>query len=92
MGSRAMKVAGIFGILLLSLALDGSNQASREPVTVTFLDVEYDTPDLLPVLSQDLQGFRLSGFLVLMALSINSPCGGSCSKRAPPPPTCTALT
>jgi hypothetical protein len=40
MGSRAMKVAGIFGILLLSLALDGSNQASREPVTVTFLDVE----------------------------------------------------
>src|ERR1700719_4350698 len=52
-----MKIAGILGILLLSLALDGLNQASRESVTVTFLDVEYDTPDLLPVLSQDLQAF-----------------------------------
>src|SRR5579863_8148491 len=52
-----MKIAGILGILLLSLVLDGLNQASREPVTVTFLDVEYDTPDLLPLLSQDLQAF-----------------------------------
>jgi trehalose/maltose transport system substrate-binding protein len=52
-----MKIAGILGILLLSLTLAGLNQASREPVTVTFLDVEYDTPDLLPVLSQDLQAF-----------------------------------
>jgi trehalose/maltose transport system substrate-binding protein len=44
-------------ILLLSLSLGCSSQSSREPVTVTFLDIEYDTPDRLPELAQDLQAF-----------------------------------
>jgi len=45
------------GILLLSLALGCSRQSSHEPVTVTFLDIEYDTPDRLPGLAQDLEAF-----------------------------------
>ena len=52
-----MKIAGMLGILLLSLALGCSRQSSHEPVTVTFLDIEYDTPDRLPGLAQDLEAF-----------------------------------
>ena len=52
-----MKIAGLLGILLLSLGLDCSGQSSHEPVTVTFLDIEWDTPDQLPGLAQDLQDF-----------------------------------
>jgi trehalose/maltose transport system substrate-binding protein len=52
-----MKIVGLLGILLLSLGLGCSRQSSREPVTVTFLDIEYDTPDRLPGLAQDLQAF-----------------------------------
>ena len=52
-----MKIIGMLGILLLSLGLGCSRQSSREPVTVTFLDIEYDTPDRLPGLAQDLQAF-----------------------------------
>jgi trehalose/maltose transport system substrate-binding protein len=43
--------------LLLSLGVGCSRQSSHEPVTVTFLDIEYDTPDRLPGLAQDLQAF-----------------------------------
>ena len=52
-----MKSVGMLAILLLSLALGCSRQSSYKPVTVTFLDIEYDTPDRLPGLSQDLQAF-----------------------------------
>jgi trehalose/maltose transport system substrate-binding protein len=52
-----MKIAGMLGILLLSLGLGCSRQPSHEPVTVTFLDIEYDTPDRLPGLGEDLQAF-----------------------------------
>src|SRR5216684_3432612 len=52
-----MKHFALFGIFLLSSALGCSRQPPREPVTVTFLDIEYDTPDQLPGLAQDLQAF-----------------------------------
>jgi trehalose/maltose transport system substrate-binding protein len=52
-----MKIIGMLGILLLSLGLGCSRQSSRDPVTVTFLDIEYDTPDRLPGLAQDLHAF-----------------------------------
>jgi trehalose/maltose transport system substrate-binding protein len=52
----------MLGILLLSLhlagsGLDGSGQSSHEPITITFLDVEWEAPDQLPKLAQDLQDF-----------------------------------
>lgn len=49
--------ACLLGILLLSAGLDCSGQSSHEPVTVTFLDIEWDTPDLEPGLGKDLQDF-----------------------------------
>jgi trehalose/maltose transport system substrate-binding protein len=52
-----MKTICVVGILLLSLGVGCSRRSSREPVTVTFLDIEYDTPDRLPGLAQDLQAF-----------------------------------
>jgi len=52
-----MKIVGILGILLVLLGLGCSRQSWHEPVTVTFLDIEYDTPDRLPGLAQDLQAF-----------------------------------
>ena len=50
-------VASILGILLLSMGVGCSRQSSHEPVTVTFLDIEYDTPDRLPGLAKDLEAF-----------------------------------
>jgi trehalose/maltose transport system substrate-binding protein len=54
-----MKKFGLLGILLVSLGLGCSRQPSHEtePVTVTFLDIEYDSTDRLPGLGQDLQAF-----------------------------------
>jgi trehalose/maltose transport system substrate-binding protein len=52
-----MKICGILGILLLSVGPDCSRQSSHELVTVTFLDIEWDTPDRLPGLGQDLRDF-----------------------------------
>jgi trehalose/maltose transport system substrate-binding protein len=52
-----MKNVGLLGILLLSLGVGCSRQSPHEPVTVTFLDIEYDTPDRLPGLAEDLQAF-----------------------------------
>jgi trehalose/maltose transport system substrate-binding protein len=51
------KIVGLLGILLLSLGLGCSRRSSHAPVTVTFLDIEYDTPDRLPGLAQDLEAF-----------------------------------
>jgi trehalose/maltose transport system substrate-binding protein len=52
-----MKIVCMLGILLLFLGPGCSRQSSHEPVTVTFLDIEYDTPDRLPGLAQELQAF-----------------------------------
>ena len=52
-----MRIVGMFGTSLLLLALGCSRQPAHEPVTVTYLDVEWDTPDLMPGLAQDLQDF-----------------------------------
>jgi trehalose/maltose transport system substrate-binding protein len=52
----SMKI-GVLGILLLSLCLACSRQPPREPVTVTFLDIEWDANNQLPGLAQDLQDF-----------------------------------
>ena len=52
-----MKTVGIAAILLLSLGVGCSRQSSHEPVTVTFLDIEYDIPERLPGLAQDLRAF-----------------------------------
>jgi len=50
---------------LMYLPLACSKQPSREPVTLTFLDVEWDTPDRLPELARDLQDFtQETGILV----------------------------
>lgn len=51
------RIAGLLAILLLSFAQGCSRKPSNAPVTVTFLDIEYDTPDRLPGLAQDLQAF-----------------------------------
>ena len=55
--SSPTKVAGMLGVLLLSLGLACSRRSSPEPVTVTFLDVEWEAPDELPGLARDLQDF-----------------------------------
>jgi trehalose/maltose transport system substrate-binding protein len=52
-----MKIVALLGILLLSLGLGCSRQSSHEPVTVTFLDIEYDSTDRLPGLAEDLHAF-----------------------------------
>lgn len=60
-----MKIIGIVAISLFSLASGCSRQSSHEPVTVTFLDIEYDTPERLPELGRDLEDFtRETGILV----------------------------
>ena len=55
--SSSMKIMGAGWILLLSLAVGCARKSSPEPPTVTFLDIEYDAPDRLPGLGQDLQAF-----------------------------------
>jgi trehalose/maltose transport system substrate-binding protein len=58
------KIAGA-AVLLLMLALPGCQPSSREPVTVTFLDVEWDTSTLNPGLGNELQEFtRKTGIQV----------------------------
>jgi trehalose/maltose transport system substrate-binding protein len=53
------------GGLLLFLVLGGCARTSPQPVTVTFLDVEWDTSGMNPGLAQDLQDFaRESGIQV----------------------------
>jgi trehalose/maltose transport system substrate-binding protein len=50
-------IVGMLGILLLSPGSGCSRPSSHEPVTLTFLDVEWEGPDRLPGLAQDLQDF-----------------------------------
>ena len=50
-------ILAIVAASLLCLASACSKQSTREPVTLTFLDVEWDTPDRLPELARDLQDF-----------------------------------
>lgn len=50
-------IVATFVASLLYLAPSCSKQPSHEPVTLTFLDVEWDTPDRLPGLARDLQDF-----------------------------------
>jgi len=58
------KIAGA-GLLLLMFVLAGCQRSSQEPVTVTFLDVEWDTSTLNPGLGQELQEFtRKTGIQV----------------------------
>ena len=55
--SGLLRIAGTLGILLLALDLGCSTRSSHEPVTLTFLDLEYDVQDRLPGLAQDLRDF-----------------------------------
>jgi trehalose/maltose transport system substrate-binding protein len=54
--SSWMNIFRMLGLLLL-LGAGCSRQPSQEPVTVTFLDVEWEAPDQLPGLAEDLQDF-----------------------------------
>jgi trehalose/maltose transport system substrate-binding protein len=47
----------ILSILVLSFGQGCSNQPSHAPPTLTYLDVEWDTPDVMPGLARDLQDF-----------------------------------
>jgi trehalose/maltose transport system substrate-binding protein len=52
-----MKIIHIFGLLLVSACLGCSGHSPQQPVTLAYLDVEWDTPDNMPALAQDLQDF-----------------------------------
>lgn len=55
--NAGIPVIGVFGILLLCLGSGCSRRLAHEPVTVTFLDVEWEASDQLAGLGQDLQAF-----------------------------------
>jgi hypothetical protein len=58
-------IVGTFIASVLCLAPACSKQPSHESITLTFLDVEWDTPDRLPELARDLQDFtQETGILV----------------------------
>jgi trehalose/maltose transport system substrate-binding protein len=48
---------GLLGIVLLCSGLGCSRHSLSEPVTITFLDVEWEAPDRLPGLGQELRDF-----------------------------------
>lgn len=50
-------LVSILGVLLLYSGTGCSKHSNHEPVTITFLDVEWEAPDQLPGLGQDLQEF-----------------------------------
>ena len=52
-----MKTVVILAILLLSLCSGCSKKSAPAPVTVTFLDVEWEASENLPELGEDLQAF-----------------------------------
>lgn len=63
-GTSFSKIAGA-GVLLLMFVLAGCRPPTQEPVTVTFLDVEWDTSTLNPGLGHELQDFtRKTGIQV----------------------------
>ena len=53
----ATVIVCLLGISLLSSSLGCSKKSLHEPVTLTFLDVEWEAPDQLPGLATDLQDF-----------------------------------
>jgi trehalose/maltose transport system substrate-binding protein len=55
--SRFFRITGTLGVLLLLCDLGGCGRSAPQPVTVTFLDVEWDTSGLHPGIRQDLQDF-----------------------------------
>jgi trehalose/maltose transport system substrate-binding protein len=62
---RFVIVSSLVGLSLLFSALGCSKQPSQEPVTVTYLDVEWDTSALNPGLGKELQDFtRKTGIQV----------------------------
>lgn len=53
-----MKIIGILGISLLLLTLSCSRPPTpHEPITLTYLDIEWDTPDQIPEIARDLKDF-----------------------------------
>src|SRR5262245_3367626 len=53
------------GLILLCCGLACSPKVAREPVTVTFLDIEWEGPDELDALARDLEEFtRVTGIQV----------------------------
>ena len=64
-GLAARSFVAILLVFILCLDPACSRQQSNEPVTLTFLDVEWDSPDRLPELARDLQDFtEATGILV----------------------------
>jgi trehalose/maltose transport system substrate-binding protein len=55
--SNPIKTAGLCGILLLTFAPACSRRSSQQPITVTFLDLEWDVPRFIPGLGRDLEDF-----------------------------------
>lgn len=55
--TSSMRIAGLLATLALCFFLDCSCQRSSKPVTITFLDLEWDVRDRLPGLAQDLRDF-----------------------------------
>jgi trehalose/maltose transport system substrate-binding protein len=63
--SKFVIIISLVGLSQLFLALGCSNRPSQEPVTVTFLDVEWDTSTLNPGLGHELREFtRKTGIQV----------------------------
>src|SRR5262249_7024519 len=52
-----IRVLRLLIVVLITVGLGCSRESSHEPVTVTFLDIEWEAPDRLPGLAQDLQDF-----------------------------------
>ena len=52
-----MKFLAAVGTVFLILAFGCSRRSAPEPVTLTFLDVEWDTPDKMPAMANDLREF-----------------------------------
>jgi trehalose/maltose transport system substrate-binding protein len=53
----SVKLSRILAIALVSACLGCSAPVAHKPVVLTYLDVEWDTPDVMPGLAQDLQDF-----------------------------------
>lgn len=52
-----MKVSCIVATVMISAGVGCVNRSPHQPVTVTYLDVEWDTPDNMPSLAADLKDF-----------------------------------
>jgi trehalose/maltose transport system substrate-binding protein len=50
-------IPSLIAIVLLASGMGCSRHSSPQPVTITFLDIEWEAPDQLPGLEQDLQDF-----------------------------------